>query len=98
MFLYIILGFAAAFAGANAPGAQRLTKPPIAPSLDYLKDKLLSSLPATAYTLDQWPPGYIAADCAQMTKDAGLNPGDVDTWNVHYSDVSRSLLSPLPIP
>ncbi|KAL8842394.1 MAG: hypothetical protein Q9170_000522 [Blastenia crenularia] len=70
--------------------AQRLTKPALHPNLDYLQQGLLDNLHPTHSTWDQWGAGWIPADCKSMTQNAGLNPVDVETFNVHYDDCSTA--------
>lgn len=67
--------------------AQRLTKPPLQPNLDNLKQGLLSNLHPTHSTMDQWGAGWIASWCKDTAKTEGFNPADIQTWNIHYDDV-----------
>ena len=67
--------------------AQKLDKPPLEDSLDYLQQGLMDNLPSVHSTNTPWN-GWIPTDCQQMTKDANLNPDDVTTFNVTYDDVS----------
>ena len=76
------LGLLAALARAN------LSKPPLEQSLDYLQQGLLDNLHPVHSTWDIWGAGWIPQDCKTMTQNAGLNPVDVETYNVHYDDVS----------
>lgn len=78
----------AAVVVASLAQAQRLTKPPLENSLDYLKDGLLNNLPSVHSTNIQWG-GWIPQDCADMAKNSGLNPDDVLTYSVTYDDVSQ---------
>ncbi|KAI4125533.1 MAG: hypothetical protein LQ338_004181 [Usnochroma carphineum] len=64
----------------------QLSKPPLHPNLDYLQQGLLDNLQPAPSTWDQWGAGWIPADCQTMTQNAGLNPLDVETFNVHYDD------------
>lgn len=79
----------AAFA---ALAAATLDKPPLHPNLDYLNQGLLDNLHPTQSTYDQWGSGWLPQDCVDMTNNAGLDPRDVQAWNIHYTDV-RNLLT-----
>jgi len=68
--------------------SQRLTKPPLHSDLGYLTQGLLDHLHPTQSTTDKWGPGWIAADCKTMAENAGLSANDIETFNVHYTDVS----------
>ncbi|KAL8778385.1 MAG: hypothetical protein Q9213_007440 [Squamulea squamosa] len=70
--------------------AQQLSKPALQPSVDYLNQGLVNNLSPTHSTWDIWGPGYIAQGCKDMTQRAGLNPADVETYNVHYDDCSTA--------
>ncbi|KAL8650991.1 MAG: hypothetical protein Q9226_004916 [Calogaya cf. arnoldii] len=63
-----------------------LDKPPLRPNLDYLEQGLLDNMHPTHSTWDIWGPGWIPEDCKAMTENAGLNPFDVETYNVKYDD------------
>lgn len=65
--------------------SQRLTKPALESSLDYLKAGFLQNLPITTATHREWN-GWIPTDCETITQAAGLNPADVSTFSVHYAD------------
>ncbi|KAL8634692.1 MAG: hypothetical protein Q9228_007727 [Teloschistes exilis] len=67
-----------------------LSKPPLHPNLDYLQQGLLDNLHPTHSTWDVWGAGWIPQDCKTMTQNAGLNPLDVETYNVHYDDCSTA--------
>ncbi|KAL8660055.1 MAG: hypothetical protein Q9202_006821 [Teloschistes flavicans] len=67
-----------------------LSKPPLHPNLDYLQQGLLNNLHPTHSTWDIWGAGWIPQDCKTMTQNAGLNPLDVETYNVHYDDCSTA--------
>jgi len=79
----------AAIGVATLAQAQRLTKPTLQNSLDYLQDGLMKNLHPVHSTNTQWANGWIPQDCSDMTKGAGLNPSDVSTYEVKYDDVSE---------
>lgn len=64
-----ILATAAGVAGHDV-GA-RLTKPPLANSLDYLEKGLEQHLPQVAYTLSKWTNGYIPEEYVLFAKSGG---------------------------
>ncbi|KAL9614047.1 MAG: hypothetical protein Q9167_001462 [Letrouitia subvulpina] len=70
--------------------AQQLSKPPLRNNLDGLQQGLLDNMHPTHSTWDKWGAGWIPADCKTMTQNAGLNPVDVETFNVHYDDCSTA--------
>lgn len=70
---------------------QRLDKPPLEPSLDYLQKGLLEHLGSVKSSYKQWGQGWIPADCKTMTEDANLSAADVETFNVQYVDVCISV-------
>ena len=82
------VGFASLLCFFSLASSQKLTKPPLHPDLDYLTQGLMNNLHSTPSKFDQWAAGWIPADCKTMAQNAGLNPADVQTFNVHYSDVS----------
>lgn len=75
---------------------QRLNKPPLEQSLDYLQQGLLDNLQPVPSTQQQWPAGQIPADCKSMTEGAGLSANDVQTFSVTYNDVNKILNLPSP--
>lgn len=85
---HIVAGFTALLSLSHLALAQRLDKPALRNNLDDLQQGLLDHLPSMHYTADKWGPGWIPQDCKTMTRNAGFDPADVETFNVHYDDVS----------
>ncbi|KAI4241317.1 MAG: hypothetical protein L6R40_004623 [Gallowayella cf. fulva] len=67
--------------------SQRLTKPPLQPNLDNLKQGLLDHLKPTHSTMDRWGAGWIPKACKDIAIRESKNPADFQVWNVHYDDV-----------
>ncbi|KAL9611180.1 MAG: hypothetical protein Q9167_004165 [Letrouitia subvulpina] len=68
--------------------SQRLTKPPLQPNLDNLKQGLLDNLHPTHSTRDPFQAGYIPSDCKKIVEREKFNPASIRIWNVHYDDCS----------
>ncbi|KAL9043820.1 MAG: hypothetical protein Q9214_003004 [Letrouitia sp. 1 TL-2023] len=73
--------------------SQRLTKPPLQPNLDNLKQGLLDNLHSTHSTRDPFQAGYIPSDCKKIVQREKFNPASIQTWNVHYDDYVRHVVS-----
>ncbi|KAL1639137.1 hypothetical protein SLS58_008224 [Diplodia intermedia] len=54
--------------------------------LGPLDQPLFDNLPLTSYTLHQWAPGWIPADCKAMVEGQNLSATDMTVWNVAYAD------------
>lgn len=76
--------------------SQRLNKPALQPDLDNLKQGLLDNLHPVHSTRDRFKAGYIPSDCKRIAQGEGLNPADIQVWNIHYDDVSPLLPCLLP--
>ena len=81
-------GFTSLIFLSSVAFAQKLDKSPLHPNLDYLAQGLMDNTQPTPYTVDEWGAGWIAGDCKQIAEDNKFDPADVQTFNVHYSDVS----------
>ena len=66
---------------------QRLDKPPLAPSLDYLQRGLLEYLPPVPSSYEQWTGDWIPSDCKTLAEGSNMSAADVETFNVRYDDV-----------
>ncbi|KAL8852004.1 MAG: hypothetical protein Q9221_003109 [Calogaya cf. arnoldii] len=84
MYTSVTIGLAFSLLATSSRAA--LDKPALRPNLDYLEQGLLDNLQPTRSTWDIWGPGWIPEDCKRMTANAGLNPFDVETYNVKYDD------------
>ncbi|KAL8661210.1 MAG: hypothetical protein Q9202_005812 [Teloschistes flavicans] len=69
--------------------ADAINKPPLAQNFGYLTQGLLDNLHAPANALDQWPPGSLPQACADETSTSGLNPADLTTYSIHYTDCEQ---------
>ncbi|KAL4884029.1 hypothetical protein BJY04DRAFT_20791 [Aspergillus karnatakaensis] len=70
-------------------GALALLDKPIAnPAVpfDHMDDILFQHLPSTPSHYDQWEWGWLPARCKAVAEDRGLNPYDLNVYNVHYDD------------
>ncbi len=66
--------------------SQKLTKPVLEQSLDYLQKGLLDNLGPIDHTTNQWN-GWIPQECHKMATDNHFDPNHVSTYNVTYNDV-----------
>ncbi|KAL9599104.1 MAG: hypothetical protein Q9219_004062 [cf. Caloplaca sp. 3 TL-2023] len=74
----------------SADEYDRLDKPYIVDNLDYLQPGLLANFPPTGNHYDVWEPGWIPKDCRDITIEAGFNPADITTYNIHYDDCNMA--------
>lgn len=73
---------------AASASSQQLTKPPLQPNLDNLKQGFIDNLKVTASTRTAFTSGQIPSDCKKIAQREGFAPADIQTWNVKYSDCS----------
>ncbi|KAL8833169.1 MAG: hypothetical protein Q9170_004450 [Blastenia crenularia] len=68
--------------------SQQLTKPPLQPNLDNLKQGFLNNLSVQPSTRTAFTAGQIPSDCQKIAQREGFAPADIQTFNVKYNDVS----------
>ncbi|KAL9581547.1 MAG: hypothetical protein Q9212_003833 [Teloschistes hypoglaucus] len=68
--------------------SQRLTKPPLQPNLDNLKQGFLNNLGVVQSTRSGFQAGYIPANCKKIVQREGFNPADIQTVTIKYNDCS----------
>jgi hypothetical protein len=99
--MFILSSIASALVAATVVSAwdsgAKLDKPALRSNLDYLNQGLVDHLPETSFTKDQWGAGWIPEECKHIVTgnlfdNVNFNPADFNIWNIHYSDVSISLL------
>ncbi|KAL0253211.1 hypothetical protein SLS55_010183 [Diplodia seriata] len=57
-----------------------------ADGLGPLDQPLVDNLPLTSYTLNQWAPGWIPADCKAMIEGQNMSATEMTVWSVTYAD------------
>ncbi len=83
--LIAVLGIV--FARLTLLTAQRLTKPPVESTLNYLEQGLEKNLPIVKSTKSQWGAGWIPQDCKTIVQDEGHQASDIQIFSVTYDDV-----------
>lgn len=65
----------------------------IDPSIDFsgtVDSALLDVLSPTESHWDQWDGGWIPQDCKSIAEDNGVSPGDMEVFNVYYTDCDQA--------
>ncbi|KAL8804871.1 MAG: hypothetical protein Q9200_005647 [Gallowayella weberi] len=68
--------------------SQKLTKPPLQPNLDNLKQGLVNNLKLTQSTEERVKAGWMPKACKDIANEEGKKPADFQVWKVKYNDDS----------
>ncbi|KAL3489786.1 hypothetical protein BJX62DRAFT_208341 [Aspergillus germanicus] len=70
----------------------QLPKPIMSPAVpfDHTDPILYQHLSSTPSTYDQWGWGWLPLRCKAVAEERGLNPYDVNVYNVHYEDCDQA--------